>query len=331
MGAALRAAYAAHTMPDTSATTYADRQGYDTGFLKPGQSDAQVLLPSLSARLAKQATPLLADANQHVLRYHHYSVVMHRTRRFAIYSAANVDFSGRRAMTRPKDVWLADPRIAETAQVTAAFYEHNQFDRGHLTRREDLEFGTTPDAALASAADTCHWTNCTPQHARFNESAQLWQGLEKHILEKAVVANGFRAQVITGPVFDAHDPVLQPFVDTPYPLRYWKVVAAIDAAGHLFATAYVLDQRDVIAKYGVRGAPEVPFTGYKTYQTTIAEVQRLTGLGFSGGSAAKPQSLRLFDPLAKRRATRSPLGPVEAVLAQPYVELHGADDIVTRS
>ena len=70
---------------------------------------------------------------------------------------------------------------------TEAFYTHNQFDRGHLTRREDMEFGADQTEALTSAADACHWTNCTPQHARFNESAQLWQGLEKRILEQAAV------------------------------------------------------------------------------------------------------------------------------------------------
>jgi len=70
---------------------------------------------------------------------------------------------------------------------TEAFYTHNQFDRRLLTRREDMEFGADQTEALTSAADACHWTNCTPQHARFNESAQLWQGLEKRILEQAAV------------------------------------------------------------------------------------------------------------------------------------------------
>jgi len=44
---------------------------------------------------------------------------MHRTRRFAIYSAANVDFSGRFDRSRPKDKWLANPRISQAAQVGA--------------------------------------------------------------------------------------------------------------------------------------------------------------------------------------------------------------------
>jgi endonuclease G, mitochondrial len=311
--------------------TYKDRKGFDPSFLAPGKRDGRVFLPTLSAALAKVATPLIANTSN-VLDYHRFSLVMHRKRRFAIYSAANVDFSGRFVLKRPKDVWRLDPRIDAAAQVTESFYTNNQFDRGHLTRREDLEYGVDPSEALTTAADTCHWTNCTPQHARFNENAQLWQGLEKHILERAVAKDRFRAQVITGPIFDAKDPKLDGFADTPYPLRFWKVVAAIDARGKLFATAYVLDQRGVIGKYGVRGAPDVPFTTYKTFQTTIAEIERLTGLLFKGGKGAKIVALSRFDPLGKARqvpgsVTRS--GPASAAPGvPPWFELGSLDDVV---
>lgn len=287
-----------------TALTYTDRTGYEPAFLKPGKLDGRVFLPTLSKQLERDATRLVADAKAYVLRYHRYSAVMHRSRRFAIYSAANVDYSGRFVMPRPKDRWLFDPRIPIEGQVGAALYENNQLDRGHLTRREDMEFGKTRAEALARAADTNHWTNCTPQHARFNGSRQLWQGIERHILENAIDPDQFRAQVITGPVFDAKDPVLSGFPDSPYPLRYWKVVAAIDASGKLFATAYVLDQRGVIDQYGLRGAPEIPFKPYKTFQTTIAEVERLTKLTFTGSRGAKRVSLGEFDPLARRPRTR---------------------------
>jgi endonuclease G len=69
--------------------------------------------------------------------YHRFSLVVYRKRRFAIYSAANVDFSGRFELKRPKDLWRVDPRIDAAVQVTGAFHTGNQFDRGHLTRRED--------------------------------------------------------------------------------------------------------------------------------------------------------------------------------------------------
>jgi len=33
-----------------------------------------------------------------------------------------------------------------------------------------MVYRPTRPLALASAADTCHWFNCTPQHAKFNEN-----------------------------------------------------------------------------------------------------------------------------------------------------------------
>jgi endonuclease G len=280
---------------------YASRQGFDPAFLRLGQADAQVFLPTLRPALAAKATPLLERPKECVLHYRHFSLVMHKARRFAIYSAANVDFQGRFAMRRPRDVWRTDPRIAAEDQVTKAFYAHNQFDRGHLTRREDMEFGPTSADALSTAADTCHWTNCTPQHARFNEERQLWQGIERHILEDAVAQDRFRAQVITGPVFDAKDPIQSGFDATPYPLRYWKVVAAVNAAGKLFATAYILDQRETIACFGLRDSPAVPFPPFKTFQTTIAAIEKLTQLTFTGSRGTSRMELSAFDPLTQRK------------------------------
>jgi len=309
---------------------YSNRKGFDTAFLRPSKQDGQVFLPQLNPALVKKAAPLIADPKDNVLAYRHFSVVMHKARRFAIYSAANVDFSGRFQLTRPKDVWRFDPRIAPEAQVGEAFYENNQFDRGHLTRREDQEYGATQSNALDAAADTCHWSNCTPQHARFNEGRELWQGIERHILENAVAKDNFKAQVITGPVFEPKDPALPGFAETPYPLRYWKVVAAINASGKLFATAYVLDQRQTIAEFGLRGAPELPFTPYKTFQTTIAAIEKLSQLTFTGTKGASRMSLSAFDPLTQlrerprlgQRSTRGPAGQ------EPTVPLTRLDQIV---
>jgi endonuclease G len=84
----------------------------------------------LSSALAKNAAPLIANPKDNVLPYRHFSVVMHKARRFAIWSAANVDINGRFQLTRPKDVWRFDPRIAPEAQVGEAYYTNNEFDRG---------------------------------------------------------------------------------------------------------------------------------------------------------------------------------------------------------
>jgi endonuclease G len=294
---------------------YDDRRGYDPAFLRPGKLDGRVFLPILGAGLAAQAAPLLGKkAGSFVLDYHHYSVVMHKVRRFAIFSAASIDFSHRYAIPRSKDVWRVDPRISADLQVTGQCYANNAFDRGHLTRREDLEYGADEASALAAANDTCHWTNCTPQAASFNEGKQLWAGLELHILEQAVEKNRFRAQVITGPVFAVDDAAVPGFPGVRYPARYWKVVAAINASGKLFATAYVLDQRDQIGR--ARAAPEVPFTPYKTFQTTIANIESLTDLAFTCGKGAARVPLKAFDPLAKTK------------IAGGYLPITSLDDVV---
>lgn len=280
---------------------YSGRAGFDADFL--GSGDLRVQLPKLSDSLEVAAAELLKKSatNKYVLKYHNYSVVMHAERRLAIYSAANVDFANRFDMSRPADVWRADPRIRADAQLTNFYYRKNKFDRGHLTRREDLEFGKTWAVALASAADTCHWTNCVPQHERFNQNKELWQGIERYILEQSVKADKFRAQVITGPILAEDDPVWDAFPDVRYPVRFWKVVAAVNSNKQLFATAYILDQSEVVDRYGIEAAREVPFDAFKTFQVPIGEVERETGLTFHSGPENAGVSLREVDPLKSPR------------------------------
>jgi endonuclease G, mitochondrial len=284
---------------------YADRAGYDPAFLG---KDHAVQLPKLGAAAETDAAPLLkpANGNKHVLKYHNYSLVMHEKRRLAMYSAANVDFSGRFDMSRPADVWRMDPRIRADAQISNFYYRDNKFDRGHLTRREDLEYGRSRKDALVSAADTCHYTNCTPQHARFNQSKKLWQGIERHVLEGAIERDQFRAQVLTGPILAEDDPTWDRYPDIQYPVRFWKVVAAVNSKGKLFATAYILDQTAVIDQHGIEAAREVPFGPYKTFQVPISEVERETGMTFWSGPADRPVSLSKADPLAGGVVPRRP-------------------------
>ncbi len=316
--------------------TYASRKGYDEDFLGGGN---KVYLPEMQPALAQVATRLIkpaANADPQVLKYHNYSVVMHSKRRFAIYSAANVDFGGRFDMSRPPDQWREDPRIPLESQVSGFYYKKNQFDRGHLTRREDLEFGRSRKIALQSAADTCHWTNCTPQHAKFNQNKELWQGVERHVLEASIEADDVKAQVITGPVLQEDDPVWERFKEIQYPLKFWKVVAAINGNNQLFATAYLLDQSEVVDQFGIEAVPVVPFTAFKTFQVPITEVERLTNLLFHAQVDGKKVRLSEFDPLksgAQRRpgARRRRPGAEEAAgidVPIDYVLLESLEDVV---
>lgn len=313
---------------------YADRKGYRADFL--GREERLVPLPRLSPALQAAAARLIvqkgAGKDDCVLKYHNFSVVMHAERRFAIYTAANLDAAHRYHMTRPADVWRFDPRIAEKAQVGNFYYRNNRFDRGHLTRREDLEYGATRKAALLSAADTCHWTNCTPQHERFNKNPALWHGLERYILEQTAGEDDeLRVQVFTGPLLEEDDPVHDAFPTIQYPVRFWKVVVAKRSDGQLSATAYLLDQSDVIAEHGIEAAPQAPYGAYGTFQVKISEIERLTDLQFGYGKAGL---LRNLDPLEspRRRGSRSRVRMQESAVAggQPagYHALDGLPSII---
>ena len=185
--------------------------------------------------------------------------------------------------------------------------------------------------ALQSAADTCHWTNCTPQHKGFNQNKELWQGVERHLLEFAILEDEFDAQVFTGPILDEDDPVYERFPDIQYPARFWKVVVVKDSdTTGLFATAFILDQSDVIDQFGLDEA--APIGAYKTFQVKIAEIERLTGLKFTSGSNT---SLSAVDPLrngvTRRRRSGGGSGRDEAAtlvdVPSDYLWLHDVEAV----
>ena len=278
------------------------RKGYQADYLGDGLQIPLPELGSLETAVTKLTKP--TAGNDHILHYKGYSLVMHAKRKFAIYTAANVDGTGRFHVRRPHDEWRFDPRIPQSSQVGGYYYANNQFDRGHQTRYEDMQYGASPLDSLERAADTLHYTNSAPQHAKFNQGKQLWQGLEQDVLEQAIEARAFRAIVMTGPVLDDGDPVWDRFKDIQYPVRFWKIAVALTSENQPFAAGFVLDQTDVIAQFGIEVTEAPPFAPFKTYQVAIAEIERLTGLTFkmTGG-----RSLSEADPLADSATRRSAL------------------------
>lgn len=305
------------------------RKGYDPNYLG---ENFPVALPDYSA-LKPEATPLTGHRDQFELKYRGYTSVMHKERKFPIFTAANIDGEHRFALGRPRDVWRYDPRIPRSAQVGDFYYAHNQFDRGHLTRYRDMQYGSSPQDALERGADTLHFTNCTPQHARFNEGNQLWQGLEQHILEQSVMGNVFRAQVFTGPVLDDGDPEYR---DLQYPLSFWKVAVAVTSENALFAAGFIMDQSEVIQQFGIEAAVEVPFPPFKTYQVPIEEIERQTGLRFisdEGRSLSEADPLGTGRPARRRLASRTRTRGATESTAQAevppiYVPLAHRGDII---
>ncbi|MGH8681675.1 MAG: DNA/RNA non-specific endonuclease [Burkholderiales bacterium] len=223
----------------------ASRRGYQPGFLEL-DGDRHVPLPTLTAKGKRAAARLDDDSME--LRYHKFSIVMHRKRRMALFTASNVDWrvalrtvNGRKPtrqqLTGLRDgvaeKWVTDPRIADDHQLPDVFYSKDggAFDKGHLVRRDDVCWGSSFNDMQKGNGDTFHTTNCAPQVAGFNQGARgedNWGDLESLIQREA---RSEKLIVFGGPMFAADDPVFDGRdqrgpAQIRIPRRYWKIVVA---------------------------------------------------------------------------------------------------------
>lgn len=277
---------------------YSNRRGFDESFL-----GLAVPLPEVTSGTRRLDPGGGGAGGDLPLAYEHFSALMSPERKLARFVAVNID--GARTVDvgpREEDKWIFDSRIPEEAQVGDWLYDDNDFDRGHLVRRLDPVWGDTPEEALRAEADTFHFTNCAPQHYRFNRLRDFWQGLEVYVLEN-VELHDLRVSLFTGPVFAADDPPLE---GTLVPRDYWKVVAMRRRDGTLAAAAYVLSQAELL-----KAPPEeFVFGEYKTFQVRVSAVEERTGLRFG--------ELADHDVLARLREAGAP----------EQVELEGYEQMI---
>jgi endonuclease G, mitochondrial len=252
---------------------YRDRQGYDSDFLR-----VSIPLPELTpAALAFGRMVEVEGTPDNILHYTHFSIAMCETRRLAFYTAVNIDGKQWVGLERKNDEWFFDPRIPTDLQLGNRFYGNepggNFFDRGHLVRRQDPNWGEESVARLANS-DTFHFTNCSPQYFQFNQSAELWQGLENFILTNTD-QDDLLASVFTGPIFQETD-VLHRGIQVPQ--LFWKVVSVVDGKGKLYSSAYVVSQEKFV--------DEIPFElkpvgEFNNFQVSVTSLEKRLGLKFA--------------------------------------------------
>ena len=270
---------------------YSNRSGYDEAFL-PGQV---LPLPVPGNPIPSDpgvVAPLLVPGRRAgVLDYEHFSLSLHRERRIALYTATNIDGASYVRIDRQTDLaaaeagetWADDPRVLAQFTTGQAFYSANStyFDRGHLTRRGDVSWGSVPVAQKANA-DTFHFSNCSPQHWQFNESSLYWQGVEQYVLEYGALPSRSRLTVFQGPVLRASDP-LYPGGEAgvQVPLMFWKIVARVQD-GSLKASAFLVSQEQLLSRprRGVRPTALANAPQVQQFRVPIARIERETGLSF---------------------------------------------------
>jgi endonuclease G len=267
---------------EAPAASYANRDGYRADFL--GAANA-VALPALTDRtqpdVFKPVQPHGVDG--HILKYTHFSVAINRRRRMCMFSAVNIDGKNAVALKGQRPGWRFDSRVPRNFQVKDECYgkeEEGKFSRGHMTRREDPNWG---QLAVQANADTFHVTNACPQMQPFN--AGIWLGLEDYALQNAK-QDDMKISVFTGPVFkDSSDP---DYFGVKVPVWFWKVIAFIhDQTGALTATGYKMSQRNTLP------GEEFVYGRYETYQTSLREIEGLSGLSF--GALTNLDPFRIVD------------------------------------
>ena len=169
-----------------------------------------ISMPVPSARLRKKLAFLKDALASFTLKYHHFSTIVHALRRVPVVSAVNVNGKLRctaLGSASRKDRWLRDSRIDHDAQLDDRWYDKSGFDKGHLSRREDAEWGTSMALAKAAADLTCYYANAVPQVPAFNRAMMgyngQWGQLENRLLEAGVEKESDRSAricVFSGPV-----------------------------------------------------------------------------------------------------------------------------------
>lgn len=267
-------------------TDFSACKGYQSKFLGKG-IDIPVPMPrkSIQKFIAK-----VNGTDSMVLKYHHYSVIFHTVRMMPLISAINVDGDMRKRLdnTERKDVWLRDTRLSFDIQLDDNYYKRSGFDRGHMARREDANWGSTAEDAKRNADLTCMYTNACPQVAKINQSSKkgLWGQLEKIVLETGAQAEKGRTAkilVFNGPIFKEDDPV---FRGIQVPMDFYKIVVWLTDGGELRATAFKLSQVDKVDDIDFEQLDLDQNAEFKEYQCSIDSLEKLTHIDFSAIKSA---------------------------------------------
>jgi len=225
------------------------------------------------------------------LDYPRFSVLLDEQRRFAAVTGVVVDGATLREQPRTGE-WRLDPRVPAGAQAGPEVYSRNDLDRGHLVRRRDPGWGSAREAQDATEA-TFFYTNAAPQAAGFNQSKELWLGLEDHVLTYAETTDQ-RLAVFTAPVLGDADP---PYRGIRVPLRFWKIAAWRDGDA-LAAAGFVLDQTELVDTRPGLTIP--PLGAFRTFQVPIADLATEARIDAGPLAAADTFVRRGLRPVAAR-------------------------------
>lgn len=263
------------------------QKGYQSDFI--GEK-FRVPFPHLGDANMGNVAYLTGSDQNYVLHYQNYSVVQNKKRKLPFFTAANINGALFKEMER-KDTWRIDPRIDRKHQWGAELYsaEKSNFDKGHMTKREDVQWGSTKEEARAGAEFTFFYTNSVPQVGNLNRN--IWRSLEDYILKKETAKRGMKINMFTGPVLDDGDPIFKTEVNGDKRIRiptlFWKIIYfRRDDDDKLYKLGFLMGQEELLLKNGIvfpRDSSRdvfMEFAQANTYQVKLSTIEELTNMRF---------------------------------------------------
>ncbi|UOB18405.1 DNA/RNA non-specific endonuclease [Abyssalbus ytuae] len=275
----------------------------------------EILPPKINESEKQKFGKEIGNEDNFYLEYSNFSLLHNPLRKFAYYTAANIDGEKFKKITRKdifpegRDKWQKDNRISGEYQLGHELYKavRSDFDKGHLTKREDVQWGENENVAIQAARSTFYFTNAVPQVDRLNRG--IWKQIENYILHSEVVKNNFKVSLFTGPVLQEQDPCFVTKVNKKVlrlPYLFWKVIYYLKN-DKLFYTGFLTSQKGLLEKKRIiepvnrcLTSPQAPFLNFKdaeTYQVNIALIEKLTRLNFTKAGEVfknnKPEKLIL--------------------------------------
>jgi endonuclease G len=302
-------------------------KGFNPDFLLDDKVKEKVSYPALSRRRESDLTPVKYN-NKSYIDYLNFSVQLSASRKFPIFTASNIDGQLFKKAERAPG-WKKDKRFLKYQWGTELYgSKKSDFDKGHMTKREDVQWGKTSDLAKKAADSTFYYTNAVPQHKELNQ--QIWKSLEDYILNTETRKKSLKICVFTGPVLSKNDPLFVTFVKGErilLPTIFWKVVIYPKEDGKLYRVGFMMSQKRLLVENGIveelkRAAPTaedkifMQFDDAATYQVNISLIENITDLTMPEAidSYKDNRNIKLvldeieIDPESKSRTIEKTLG-----------------------
>lgn len=247
----------------------------------------KVSFPTLGSRHKNDIAPI-DGSDKSILHYMNYSVMLSKSRKFPFFTASNIDGVLFKKASRAKS-WKKDER-AKSYQWGKDLYsaEKSDFDKGHMTKREDVQWGETLGLAQLAADSTFYYSNAVPQHKDLNQ--EIWKSLEEYILHTETKKKNLKICVFTGPVLSENDPLFATTVkeeSIQLPIIFWKVVIFPKEDGQFYRVGFMMSQNRLLIENGIVEELEAGFDGEElfmqfddaaTYQVNVSLIEKLADI-----------------------------------------------------